>query len=145
MATDTPDRPTIDDHPGLDNDEATDEGKMMTAEGSTGSTAAAVDSPTLEDHPGLDNDEAMEEGKQMTAEGSAGETHRRDDRRVSGQHGSDERGARPRRPDTRTAHPERHSAARRCDLVALRARDRSSPALPRARHLGRSGQEAARG
>ena len=32
-------RPTvrrIDDHPGLDNDEAMDEGKMMTAEGSTG-------------------------------------------------------------------------------------------------------------
>ena len=36
MADETPDRPTIDDHPGLDNDEATDEGKMMTAEGSTG-------------------------------------------------------------------------------------------------------------
>ena len=27
-----PDQPTLDDHPGLDNDEATDEGKMMTAE-----------------------------------------------------------------------------------------------------------------
>ena len=32
MAHDTPDRPTIDDHPGLHNDEAMDEGKMMTAE-----------------------------------------------------------------------------------------------------------------
>ena len=30
--------PTLEDHPGLDNDEATDEGKKMTAEGSTGST-----------------------------------------------------------------------------------------------------------
>ena len=36
MAHDTPDRPSIDDHPGLHNDEAMDEGKMMTAEGSTG-------------------------------------------------------------------------------------------------------------
>ncbi len=31
-----PDPPTLDDHPGLDNDEATDEGKMMTASGSLG-------------------------------------------------------------------------------------------------------------
>ena len=38
MAPDTPDRTSIDDHPGLHNDEAMDEGKMMTAEGSTGST-----------------------------------------------------------------------------------------------------------
>ena len=30
--------PTLEDHPGLDDDEATDEGKMMTAEGSTGET-----------------------------------------------------------------------------------------------------------
>jgi len=30
------DPPTLDDHPGLDNDEATDEGKMMTASGSLG-------------------------------------------------------------------------------------------------------------
>ena len=76
MAHDTPDRPTIDDHPGLHNDEAMDEGKMMTAEGSTGDAPATVDPPTLEDHPGLDNDETTEEGEMMTAEGSIGETHR---------------------------------------------------------------------
>lgn len=28
--------PTLDDHPGLDNDEATEAGKMMTASGSVG-------------------------------------------------------------------------------------------------------------
>ena len=27
--------PTLEDHPGLDNDQTTDEGEMMTAEGST--------------------------------------------------------------------------------------------------------------
>ncbi|WP_411277573.1 hypothetical protein [Gaiella sp.] len=32
------DPPTLDDHPGLDNDEATDEGKMMTGSGSLGPT-----------------------------------------------------------------------------------------------------------
>ena len=36
---DTRGPPTLEDHPGLDNDEATDEGKKMTAEGSTGATA----------------------------------------------------------------------------------------------------------
>jgi hypothetical protein len=36
MTDDAPERPTTDDHPGLDNDAATDEGKMMTAEGSVG-------------------------------------------------------------------------------------------------------------
>ena len=79
MADDTPDRPTIDDHPGLHNDEAMDEGKMLTAEGSTGDTPATVDSPAIDDHPGLQNDETTEEGKPMTAEGSIGETHRKDD------------------------------------------------------------------
>jgi hypothetical protein len=74
MADETSDRPTIDEHPGLDNDEATDEGKLLTAEGSTEFPDATVVPPTLEDHPGLDNDEAMDEGKQMTAEGSTGET-----------------------------------------------------------------------
>ena len=71
--------PTIDDHPGLDNDEATDEGKMMTAEGSIGGTSDDGGAPTLEDHPGLDNDETTDEGKKMTAEGSTGETPRKDD------------------------------------------------------------------
>ena len=33
------DRPTLDDHPGLDNDEATEKGKMMTASGSLGPEA----------------------------------------------------------------------------------------------------------
>ena len=32
----TPDEPTLEDHPGLDNDEAPEAGKMMTASGSTG-------------------------------------------------------------------------------------------------------------
>ena len=31
-----PDEPTLDDNPGLEHDEATPDGKMMTAEGSTG-------------------------------------------------------------------------------------------------------------
>ena len=39
MSHETPEHPTIEDHPGLDDDEATDEGKMMTAEGSIGGTA----------------------------------------------------------------------------------------------------------
>ena len=43
MTDEARDRPTIDDHPGLDNDEATDEGKMMTAEGSVGSTSRKDD------------------------------------------------------------------------------------------------------
>ena len=43
MTHDKPDRPTLEDHPGLDNDEATDEGKMMTAEGSVGSTSRKDD------------------------------------------------------------------------------------------------------
>ena len=38
MSNDAPDRPTLDDHPGLDNDAATAEGKMMTAEGSVGAS-----------------------------------------------------------------------------------------------------------
>ncbi len=67
------DSPTLDDHPGLDNDEATAEGKMMTAAGSTGSSREPLDvPPTLEDHPGLDNDETTPEGKMLTAEGSIG-------------------------------------------------------------------------
>ena len=79
MAPDTPDRTSIDDHPGLHNDEALDEGKKMTAEGSTGDIPAAVDSPAIDDHPGLHNDETTKEGEPMTAEGSVGETHRKDD------------------------------------------------------------------
>jgi hypothetical protein len=43
MTDEARDRPTMDDHPGLDNDEATDEGKMMTAEGSTGEIQRADD------------------------------------------------------------------------------------------------------
>ncbi len=79
MTHDTPDRPTLDDHPGLENDEATDEGKMMTAEGSVGGSDDAEEAPTVEDHPGLDNDEATDEGKMMTAEGSSGPTTPKDD------------------------------------------------------------------
>ena len=79
MSHDTPEQPTIEDHPGLDNDEATDEGKTMTAEGSIGGTADVEGAPTLEDHPGLDDDEATAEGKMMTAEGSTGFTPRKDD------------------------------------------------------------------
>jgi hypothetical protein len=80
MSHETPEHPTIDDHPGLDNDEATDEGKKMTAEGSIGGPSDVEGAPTLEDHPGLDNDEATDEGKKMTAEGSTGSTRRKDDR-----------------------------------------------------------------
>ena len=80
MTDEARDRPTIDDHPGLDNDEATDEGKMMTAEGSTGTPDEAEPDATSDRHPGLDNDEATDEGKMMTAEGSTGEIQRADDR-----------------------------------------------------------------
>ena len=79
MTDDAPDRPTIDDHPGLDNDEATAEGKMMTGEGSIATPEETEPHPTLDDHPGLDNDEATDEGKLMTAEGSVGEIQRKDD------------------------------------------------------------------
>ena len=72
MSHDTPEHPTIEDHPGLDSDESTDEGKMMTAEGSTGDGPGTVEPPTLEDHPGLDNDQTTDEGEMMTAEGSTG-------------------------------------------------------------------------
>jgi hypothetical protein len=70
-----PPAPTLRDHSGLDTDEATDKGKMMTAHGAVDPDAddsrdAGV--PTLEDHPGLDADEATPEGKQMTALGSTG-------------------------------------------------------------------------
>ena len=43
MSHETPEHRTIDDHPGLDNDAATDEGKMMTAEGSVDSTSRKDD------------------------------------------------------------------------------------------------------
>ena len=79
MSRKTPRRDPPDDHPGLDNDESTDEGKMMTAEGSIGGTGDAEGGPTLEDHPGLDNDEATDKGKMMTAEGSVDESTRNDD------------------------------------------------------------------
>ena len=79
MTHETPERPTLDDHPGLDNDEATDDGKLMTAEGSIGGTSDVEGAPTLENHPGLDGDEATEEGKMMTAEGSTRSTSRKDD------------------------------------------------------------------
>jgi len=67
--------PKSDDHPGLDTDEVTDKGKMMTGVGSLGPEADAAQSrptgsPTLADHPGLETDEAMPEGTQMTALGS---------------------------------------------------------------------------
>ena len=50
-------KPKLDDHPGLDNDEAPDAGKMMTASGSTALHGTDTDDggggrPTLDDHPG---------------------------------------------------------------------------------------------
>jgi len=78
MSHETPDR-TNADHPGLDNDEATDEGKMMTAEGSRGGAPDTVSVPRPDDHPGLDNDEATDEGKMMTAEGSTDEQLEQDE------------------------------------------------------------------
>jgi len=77
---DAPERPTIEDHPGLDNDEATEEGKLMTAAGSTGGSVEPERDPTIDDHPGLDNDEATDEGKMMSAEGSTGRIQRKDER-----------------------------------------------------------------
>ena len=76
-----PTQPTIDDHPGLDSDEATERGRMMTGLGSVGSGrvgdegAPATDEPerpTLDHHPGLDAAEATAEGAMMTARGSTG-------------------------------------------------------------------------
>lgn len=62
--SDTPrnhsDAPTLDDHPGLDNDEATEEGKMMTASGSLG---PAVDEDA-------EADERDERAKEQRAERS---------------------------------------------------------------------------
>lgn len=73
--------PTLEDHPGLDADEATAHGRMMSGLGSVGpgrvgdtgaSTTGEPEQPTLEDHPGLDSDEATVEGAMMTASGSTG-------------------------------------------------------------------------
>jgi hypothetical protein len=79
-------QPTLDDHPGLDADEATERGRMMTGLGSVGSGrdgesgASTTDEPegppTLDDHPGLDADETTAEGEMMTASGSTGPRHR---------------------------------------------------------------------
>ena len=70
-------KPTLDDHPGLDNDEATAAGRLMTASGSTGLRGRDTDDPedrdrrrTLDDYPGLDNDEATAAGRIMTTSGS---------------------------------------------------------------------------
>ena len=70
------------DNPGLDADEATERGRMMTGLGSVGSGrvgdggATTTDEPegpsTLDHHPGLDADEATTEGAMMTAFGSTG-------------------------------------------------------------------------
>ena len=61
-----PDEPTLEDHPGLDNDEATEAGRMMTASGSTG-------------HPDTDDDEdAIEEEARASGEKS---TRRQEDTR----------------------------------------------------------------
>jgi hypothetical protein len=75
-------KPTLDDHPGLDADETTEHGKMMTGLGSVGTGrvgdrgASTTDElegpPTLDDHPGLDADEATPEGSMMTGSGSTG-------------------------------------------------------------------------
>ena len=81
---DDPRKPTIEDHPGLDADEATEQGRMMAGLGSVGSGrvgdegAPATDEPerpTLDHHPGLDADEATAEGAMMTALGSTGRRH----------------------------------------------------------------------
>jgi hypothetical protein len=78
-------QPTLDDHPGLDADEATERGRMMTGLGSVGSghgesgtstTDEPEGPPTLDDHPGLDADETTAEGEMMTASGSTGPRHR---------------------------------------------------------------------
>lgn len=55
---DTPDQPTLEDHPGLDNDEATEAGRMMTASGSTGP-------PDTDDH-----EEAIEKEARASSEKS---------------------------------------------------------------------------
>ena len=79
-------QPSLEDHPGLDAEEATERGRMMTGLGSVGSGrdgdrgASTTDeperAPTLDDHPGLDADEATAEGAMMTASGSTGPRHR---------------------------------------------------------------------
>ena len=85
--------PTLESHPGLDSDETTEEGRMMTGAGSVGtgrvgdkgaSTTDEPEQPTMDDHPGLDVDEATAEGTMMTASGSSGtrkgdRTRRQDD------------------------------------------------------------------
>ena len=74
-------KPTVEDHPGLDADEATERGRMMTGLGSVGSgrvgdegasTTDEPERPILDHHPGLDADEATAEGAMMTALGSTG-------------------------------------------------------------------------
>ena len=84
-------KPTLEDHPGLDADEATERGRMMSGLGSVGSgrvgdggastTDEPEEAPTLDDHPGLDADAATTEGAMMTASGSTGSRDRDDDTR----------------------------------------------------------------
>jgi len=88
-------KPTLEDHPGLDNDEATEHGRMMTGHGSVGSgrvgergastTDESEGPPTLENHPGLDADEATTEGAMMTAFGSTGQRDRDTEARRRGE------------------------------------------------------------
>jgi len=83
--------PTLVDHPGLDADEATEQGRMMSGLGSVGSGrvgdrgASTTDDteapPTLDNHPGLDADEATMEGAMMTGSGSTGRDRKADERR----------------------------------------------------------------
>ena len=66
-----PQKPTLEDNPGLEHEDATPEGKLMTAEGSLiRDPGANEDDMSLDNDPGLEHDEATEAGRKMTAEGS---------------------------------------------------------------------------
>lgn len=68
-------RPTLDDNPGLEHDEALEEGRPMTGVGSVGAVrradaAGADERVTRDDDPGLEHDAATRAGRMMTGEGS---------------------------------------------------------------------------
>jgi|tagenome__1003787_1003787.scaffolds.fasta_scaffold16865448_1 hypothetical protein len=73
--------PTLDDNPGLEHDEVTPEGELMTADGSRikDPNPPAPDKVTLENDPGLEHDETTEAGRKLTAEGSVEPRSKGDD------------------------------------------------------------------
>jgi hypothetical protein len=62
---------SLDDNPGLEHEQATPEGELLTAAGSKIEDPHGNDDDvTLDDDPGLEHDRATEAGRMMTGSGS---------------------------------------------------------------------------